>query len=222
MSIFATMPAYEHVPLEADLAARLANLPTANIGDAMQRLGVVDPDIKPVWAGARFVGTAFTVWTRAGDNRYIHEALEAARPGDIIVVNGQGDRLRALIGELIGGKAKVRGIGGFVIDGAVRDADGLAEYHMPVFAKAVTAAGPYKDGPGALGATIAVGGVAVSPGDIVAGDADGVVIIPRQHAQQVLAAAEAKCEAERRTREQIDLDLDVHTGPSVAGHQSVT
>lgn len=209
MNAFATIPDHVHQPLPPELRGRLWTIPTANIGDAMERLGVMDAAIQPVWPGARCVGTAHTVWTRAGDNKYIHEALTTVQPGDIIVVSGQADETRALIGELIGGKAKIRGVEGFVIDGAVRDAPGLEEYQMPVFARAVTAAGPYKNGPGAVGATIAAGGVPVNPGDIIVGDADGVVVIPRQHAEAVVAAAEAKRDAEQVTRDRIDSELEL-------------
>ncbi|MCG5217052.1 RraA family protein [Streptosporangium soli] len=176
---------------EANLLARFARLPAANIGDAMDRLGVLDSRIGPVWPGARLVGRAFTVWTRSGDNQFVHKALDAAEPGDVIVVNGGGDESRALIGDLIGQRAKNRGLAGFVIDGAVRDAEGLGEIGIPVFARAVTPAGPYKNGPGHLGRTIAVGGVAVAPGDILVGDADGVVVIPLAEAASIAEAAEA-------------------------------
>ncbi|MER6007060.1 RraA family protein [Nonomuraea sp. NPDC051941] len=174
-----------------DALARLAALPTANIGDAMDRLGVLDSRIRPIWPGARVAGRAFTIWTRSGDNALIHQALDVVEPGDVIVVNGGGDESRALIGELIGQRAKNKGVAGFVIDGAVRDADGLGEMGMPVFARAVTPAGPYKNGPGHLGRTVAVGGVAVAPGDLILGDADGVVVVPLAEAERVAQAAEA-------------------------------
>jgi regulator of RNase E activity RraA len=195
------------VPADAALLSRFATLPAANIGDAMDRLGVLDSRIQAVWPGATIVGTAFTVWTRSGDNKLIHEAIEQARPGDVITVNGGGDESRALIGELIGGRAKARGIAGFVIDGAVRDAQGLAEYDMPVFARAVTPAGPYKFGPGILGEPVAVGGVVVTPGDIVVADGDGVVIIPLARAAQIADAAEAKRDREDASRATIEAAL---------------
>lgn len=173
------------------LCDRLSALPTPNIGDAMERLGVLDSAIKPVWAGSRLAGPAFTVWTRAGDNAYLHRALAEAAPGDVVVVNGQGDESRALMGDLIGARARNAGIAGFIIDGAVRDAAGLEKIAMPVFARATSPAGPYKNGPGALGCAVAVGGVAVLPGDIVVGDDDGAVVVPRDRAEEILAAAEA-------------------------------
>lgn len=182
------------------LVARLAALPAANIGDAMDRLGALDSRIQAIWPGARVAGPALTVWTREGDNAALHEALRIARPGDVIVVNGGGDESRALLGELIGGRARSAGIAGFVLDGAARDAADLGAMGMPVFARACTPAGPYKNGPGRVGVTIAVGGVAVSPGDVVVGDGDGVVVVPASEVEQVAGAAEAVFEDEARRR----------------------
>jgi len=186
----------------AHLIERLRTVPAANIGDGMERLGLLDSSVQAVWPGARVVGPAFTVWTRSGDNLFIHKALEECAAGDVIVVNGHGDLSRALIGELIGARAAAKGIAGFVIDGAVRDAEGLQGYGMPVFARAITPAGPYKNGPGRLQVPIAVGGVAVLPGDLIVGDGDGVAVIPKAMAETVTAAAEAVQidEAERRQR----------------------
>lgn len=181
----------------ADVFARLGAVPTANIGDAVDRMGLVSGEIGPVWEGARLVGPAFTCWTRSGDNAPIHAAVEAAQPGDVIVVNGGADRSRALIGELLALKAKAKGIVGFVIDGAVRDAEGLRHYGMPVFARGVTPAGPYKFGPGRLQVPVAIGGVVVTPGDIIVGDADGVAVVPVGDADAVASAAEAVQENER-------------------------
>ena len=203
-----TSPATDHAANDfhrptPELLERFAKLPTANVADAMDRLGALDSRIKPVWKGATIAGPAYTVWTRAGDNKLLHEAMRLAAPGDVLVVNGQSDESRALIGELMAERAKASGIAGFVIDGAVSDADILGEIEVPVFARAVTPAGPYKHGPGRLGCTVAVGGVAVAPGDIVLGDSDGVVIVPQRDADQVLAAAEAKFDDETARRADI-------------------
>ncbi|AEY93998.1 dimethylmenaquinone methyltransferase [Streptomyces hygroscopicus subsp. jinggangensis 5008] len=174
-------------------------LPTANIGDATERLGLLDSGISAVWPGARAVGRALTVLTRAGDNLAIHEAVEIAKPGDIIVVNGEGDVSRALIGELIAERARARGVVGMVLDGAARDVEVLAEMRFPVWARAVTPAGPYKFGPGRVGEPIAVGGVVCHAGDVVVGDGDGVAVIPADRAASVLAAArEVEAEEARR------------------------
>lgn len=179
--------------------AAYEGLPTANIGDAIDRLGLLDSGISPLWPGARVVGRALTVWTRAGDNQAIHQAVRQAGPGDVLVVNGEGDVSRALIGELIAERAQRRGVVGMVLDGAARDVEALAEMRFPVWARAVTPAGPYKHGPGRIGVPIAVGGVVCAPGDLVVGDGDGVVVIPADRATAVLAGGrEVQAEEARR------------------------
>ncbi|SKB91102.1 Regulator of RNase E activity RraA [Arthrobacter sp. 31Cvi3.1E] len=186
---------------DRDVLERLAKLPAANIGDAMDRLGVADSSIQAVWPGARLAGPAFTVWTRPGDNQGIHRALQLAQPGDVVVVAGGGDESRALLGELIGERAINLGLAGFALDGAARDAEALGEIGMPVFARAITPAGPYKNGPSRLGTPISFGGVPVMPGDVIIGDSDGVVVVPREQAAVVADAAEAVFadETNRRT-----------------------
>jgi regulator of RNase E activity RraA len=186
-----------------DVIDRLAKLPAANIGDAMDRLGVADSAIQAIWPGARLAGPAFTVWTRPGDNQGIHRALELARPGDVIVVSGGADESRALLGELIGERAINLGLAGFALDGAARDAEALGEIGMPVFARAITPAGPYKNGPSRLGTPISFGGVPVLPGDIIIGDSDGIVVIPREQAAGVADAAEAVFDDETNRRRAI-------------------
>ncbi|MET8468484.1 DUF1932 domain-containing protein [Streptomyces sp. NPDC006422] len=185
----------------AELVAGYEGLATANIGDATDRLGLLDSGISALWSGARAVGRALTVWTRAGDNQALHQAIKIAEPGDIMVVNGEGDVSRALVGELIAERARARGVVGMVLDGAARDVEVLAEMGFPVWARAVTPAGPYKFGPGHVGVPVAVGGVVCRPGDLVAADGDGVAVVPAERAATVLAAArevEAE-EARRRT-----------------------
>lgn len=188
----------------ADVIQRLARIPSANIGDGMDRLGLMDAGISPIWEGATLAGPAFTCWTRSGDNLWIHNAIDEASAGDVIVINGSGDLTRALIGELIALRAKAKGIAGFVIDGAVRDAEGMRDYGMPVFARALTPAGPYKHGPGRLGVPVAVGGVAISPGDIIVADADGVAVIPQADADTIVIAAEAVQARETLRRRELE------------------
>lgn len=178
-------------------------LPVANIGDAMERLNVVDSGIGPVWSGARLVGRAFTVMTAGGDNKAIHEALDHAGPGDVLVVNGQGATHRALIGELIAGRAAAQGVVGFVIDGAIRDVRDLEAMRFPVFARAVTPAGPYRNGPGYHQKPVAIGGVVANPGDLVVADDDGVAIVPRDAEAGIIARAIAKHEQELAQRDGI-------------------
>ncbi|MEU0840078.1 DUF1932 domain-containing protein [Streptomyces sp. NPDC005962] len=183
-----------------ELLTAYEGLPTANIGDARDRLGLLDSGIRPLWSGARAVGRALTVLTRAGDNRAIHEALRIAAPGDLLVVNGEGDTSRALIGELIAERAQARGVVGMVLDGAARDVEVLEEIGFPVWARAVTPAGPYKDGPGRVNVAVAVGGVVCGPGDLVVADGDGVAVLPAEEAESALVAARAVEADEARRR----------------------
>ena len=186
-------------PVE-ELASAFGTLAVANIGDGRDRMGMLDAGIRAPWRGARLVGRARTVWTRPGDNQAIHQVLPHCRPGDVIVVNGGGDTTRALIGELIAEKAKARGVVGMVIDGVVRDGVELERIGFPVWSRGLCPAGPYKDGPGKLDVPVAVGGVAVSPGDVVVADDDGVIVIPAAEAGASLLGGRAveADEAQRR------------------------
>jgi len=192
----------EHaVPRE--IVDRLGALPVANVGDAMERLGVVEAEIGAVWRGARTAGTARTVEVAGGDNAGVHEAIDSLEPGDVLVVNGHGVRDRALVGELIAERLRARGCVGLVVDGAVRDVGDLEEIGFPVFARAVTPAGPYRHGPFRVGVPVAIGGVVVHTGDVVVADGDGVAVVPAAEAADVLARAEAKHADETRTRNEI-------------------
>jgi RraA family protein len=197
------MTEHTHQPVTPDVVQRLGALPVANIGDAMQRLGVVEAEIGAVWRGARTAGTARTVEVAGGDNAGVHEAIDTLRPGDVLVVNGHGVRDRALVGELIAERLRARGCVGLVIDGAVRDVDDLEELGFPVFARAVTPAGPYRNGPFRVGVPVAIGGVVVHPGDVIVADGDGVAVVPAAEAAAVLGRAEAKHADETRIRNEI-------------------
>lgn len=168
--------------VDRDLLDRLAKAPAANIGDVFDRLLVMDGGIRPFTTATRLVGSALPILTRAGDNLAIHRALDDAQPGDVLVINGQGDLSRAVMGDLIGEIMVSKGVIGAIIDGAVRDVETLAAQGLVVFARAATPAGPFKNGPGVIGSPVAVGGVVVSPGDIIVADADGVVLVPHHRA----------------------------------------
>lgn len=186
-----------------DMVLRFSRLPVANVGDAMNRLNVVDPSIKPVWRGARVTGSAYTVEVAGGDNAGIYEALEHIPAGSVLVVNGHGVANRALIGELISERLRQRGVVGVVIDGAVRDVRDIEEMQFPVFSSAISPAGPYRNGPFRVDVPVAIGGVVVAPGDIVVADDDGVAIVPRRDSSRVLDLAEAKNSTELAIRESI-------------------
>lgn len=187
----------------ADLSTELAKVPTAAIGDGGDRLGLVDSAIKQTWKSAPIAGRAFTIHTREGDNQALHHALKEVVPGDILVISGGGFTERALMGELIAQRAQNAGIIGMIIDGAVRDVDELAKLNFPVWARAVSPAGPYKTGPGRLGVDVAIGGVVCRHRDYVVADGDGVVVIPAESAEQVLSAGQAVVQDEAERREKI-------------------
>lgn len=174
-----------------DIVDAFVDIPTAAIGDARDRLGVVDPRVQTMWPGAHIAGRALTVLCRPGDNKGIHQALALARPGDVLVVDGGGYPSRALIGELIAHRAINRGIAGMIIDGAVRDVPALQEAGFPVWAIGSSPAGPYKSGPYRVGTAVSVGGAVVHPGDVVVADADGVIVVPLAEAARTLAGARA-------------------------------
>lgn len=142
-------------------------------------------------------GRALTVRTRAGDNAVIHQALSKIQPGDVVVVDGGGDLSRALIGEIMVAIARSRGAAGFVIDGAIRDVDTISAGDFPCFARTAIHRGPYKNGPGEINVPVCVGGMVVQAGDIVVGDADGVVAFPAAGAEELLAKVRQQEQKER-------------------------
>lgn len=182
---------------------RLGEVPAANVGDALQRMTVMDGGIRLFTEQAALLGNALTVDVRSGDNLAVHRALDEARPGDVLVVNGHGDTTRALIGDLIGEIMVNAGLTGAVVDGAVRDVRTLSAMGLAVYARAITPAGPFKEGPGAVGAPVAVGGVVVAAGDVLVGDADGVVVVPRRRAKEVAGALDGIVAKEEALRKRI-------------------
>ncbi|HYZ32326.1 MAG TPA: RraA family protein [Crenalkalicoccus sp.] len=190
MSIgFRIRPVTERV--DPALCARAAVLPAANIGDVMHRMQALRGGFRPFGGRVAVAGPAFTVRVRPGDNLLLHRAIDIAAPGDVIICDGGGDLGIALMGELMLGAAAQRGIAAVVLDGAIRDAAALAALEIGVWARGVTPAGPYKEGPGEIGYPIACGGQVVMPGDLIAADEDGVVVVPLAGAASVIAAAEA-------------------------------
>ncbi|WP_019547905.1 RraA family protein [Streptomyces sulphureus] len=170
----------------------------ANLGDALDRLNIVDGGIGPVWNGAKAVGTALPVLSVAGDNKAVIAAVEHIRPGDMVVINAFGYDGRAIMGDNLAQRFAVHGAAGAVVDGYVRDGAIVEDLPFPVFARGLTPAGPFKNGPGTIGEPVAVGGVVVNPGDIVAADGDGVIVIPPHRAHEALAAVEEIVAREQR------------------------
>ena len=179
-----------------ELARQFLQVPVANVSDCMSRMTAGGARLRPMHDGTAMAGPAFTIKTRPGDNLLIHKALKLAQPGDVIVVDAGGDLTNALIGEIMVSEAKLKGLGGIVINGAIRDSAVIRKDGFPVFAAGVTHRGPYKDGPGEINVPIAIDGMVIEPGDLVIGDDDGLLCVPYDRAEQLLAAARQKQEIE--------------------------
>jgi 4-hydroxy-4-methyl-2-oxoglutarate aldolase len=184
----------ERVP--ADLVAKARRFQASILADVGGRRGTLGGRIQPLARTMKVAGPAFTVEVRPGDNLMIHAALALARPGDVIVVDGKGDLSCALTGALMAAHAHKAGIAGFVIDGAVRDTEDCARGDFPVFAAGANPNGPLKNSGGRINWPVSLAGTTVNPGDLVVGDADGVVVVPRETAAEIVGAAQAKVDAE--------------------------
>lgn len=186
-----------------DVVDRFRHLPVANVSDVMNRLPAGGAALRPLHRDGVLAGPALTVRTRPGDNLMLHKAIDMAMPGDVIVVDGGGELANALIGEMMIAYAKVRGVAGIVIYGAVRDAASIAADDFPVFAAGITHRGPFKDGPGEVNVPIAINGMVINPGDLMLGDADGVLCVPIDATEAIYQAASAKHQAETAQLEAI-------------------
>ncbi len=169
---------------------------SSNVADAMGRFHFMDPGMVNR-TGLPLCGVAVTVNARPGDNLMVHKALEVAGPGDVVVVSTNGNTTSAIFGELMGTAAVGARLGGIVVDGAIRDVDGLTALRFPTFSRAVTPGGCDKDGPGEINVPIACGNTVVMPGDLLVGDEDGVAVVPREDASQILDLVRALEEQER-------------------------
>jgi regulator of RNase E activity RraA len=190
--------------VSADAVARFRALPVANVSDVMSRMTAGGPRLRPMHSGGGLAGPALTVKTRPGDNLVIHKAIALAKPGDIIVVDGGGDLTNALIGELMLAQMVRRGLGGIVLNGAIRDSAAIRAQGFPVFAAGVTHRGPYKDGPGEINVPVAIDGMVIEPGDLILGDDDGLLSVPFDAVETVHAAATQKAAAEARQMASIE------------------
>jgi RraA family protein len=164
-------------------------VPTAELADAAGVQIAMDPRIRPVWRGARLAGPAFTVRTPAGEHPAVRTAADEAPPGSVIVVDGGGALDRALWGDKMAKLALERGVAGLVVDGAIRDAEGIEDLSFPVFAAGVTPTPPRRDRKGEVGVPVTCGGLTVRPGDVVYGDGDGVVVVPSERHDEILRRA---------------------------------
>jgi RraA family protein len=185
------------------LVAELGRMVTPHLSDSMERLYAGGHQLRPMHKEGKLVGPAFTVRTAAGDNLLVHKAIDTAQKGDVIVVDAGGWLDNAIIGELMSARAKQRGVAGMVIWGAIRDSAEIGAASYPIYAAGVTHRGPYKNGPGEINVPIVIGSMPVNPGDIIVGDADGLVAVPQDQAERVLASAKSILEKETASMKQI-------------------
>lgn len=179
-----------------ELLRRAAAFQPAILADVAGRRGALHGRIEALRHRMKLVGSALTVEVRPGDNLMIHAAIALAQPGDVLVIDGKGDRSAALMGTIMMNACRQVGIAGVVIDGAVRDSVEIDEMDFPVFSVGTNPNGPTKLASGRIGHSVSVGGVAVRAGDLVIGDADGVVVVEREKVETLLRAAQKKVEDE--------------------------
>ena len=171
--------------IAAGLLERYRGLASSNVADAMGRFGFMDPGIRSR-SGLPLCGLAVTVQCRPADNLMVHKALQVAAPGEIVIVSTCGNATSAVFGELMCHTAAAAKLGGIVVDGAIRDVEGITRLRMPAFSRSVCPGSCDKDGPGEINVPVSCGGTVVAPGDIVVGDDDGIAVVPRASAEQIL------------------------------------
>ncbi len=193
--------------------SRLGAAGVATVHEAQGRSGLLRPYMRPIYGAARVAGSAVTVLCGPGDNLMIHAAIAVVQPGDVLVVTTVSESTDGMFGELMAQSCLAHGVAGLVIDAGVRDTTEITALGFPVWSKAVSAQGTSKTIAGSVNVPIVCAGAAISPGDVIVGDADGVVVVPRDSAQALVAAVDQRLAKEDRTRERLkagELGLDIY------------
>ena len=198
---------------DAEIIRTLGQHGVATVHEAQARSGLMRPFMRPIYPDARVAGSALTVLCAPGDNLMIHAAIEVCKPGDVLVVTTTSESTDGMFGELLAVSARAHGAVGLIIDAGVRDVADLTKMEFPVWSKAVSAQGTVKASAGSVNVPIVAAGALVSPGDVVVADVDGVVIVPRERASEVVRLGEERLVKEEKSRQRLrngDLGLDFY------------
>ena len=198
---------------EPDVIAGLGDVGTATVHEAIGRRGYLGPDLRPIQQGTRVAGSAVTVLSHPGDNIMIHAAVEVCEPGDLLVVTNTAPSTHGMFGDLLASSLMAHGVVGLVMDAGVRDTLDLRAMGFAVWTRHISCEGTVKNTPGSVNVPISINGVIIEPGDVICGDDDGVVTVPRADAAWALEQSNARLDSEAGTRARLqagELGLEMY------------